>query len=386
VKNKRKPAFTKKFIIIISLIYSALIIATAFLFDRAVSMDSGTVRETIFESSNEILLERTRILADRADLRNPGSISSAGEYLRSISMEDHDILYILVFSRTEDDNYFRLTEKFPVNSGLTMDIGERESVQDAASLSYLKEGLIRPAIDPEIYSKDHYSWQNVYQPLKVGKKTYALQFMVRPSAYMKATDSFNSVITGSRRTMLMVSAGLILCVLVLTAIFSQNHSMLVKKLSEYIQKAASGNLDINIKAAGDPELNELAMSFNTLVEEMKTRKESQEGAASAGTETGGENESEEDSLIMKELFRTGVLCLKENRLSEAITIFRLIISVRPEGFSSYFNLGVACAKAKLYGESLSMFRRAREANPSYEMTDRYIERVEKLILKNAAIG
>jgi methyl-accepting chemotaxis protein len=283
VKNKRKPAFTKKFIIIITFIYSALIISTAFLFDRAVSMDSRTVQETIFESSSAILLEKTRMLADRAHRQNPGSIAGAAGILRSMAMEDHDILYIMIFSRTEDDNYFRLTEKFPVNSGLTMDVSEKEAVQDTESLSYLKEGLIRPAIDPEIYSRDHYSWQNVYHPLKVKKKTCAVQFMIKPSAYMKAADSFNSVITESRRAMLTVSAVLVLCVLVLTAIFSQNHSLLVKKLSEYMQKAASGNLDVNIKAAGDPELNELAASFNTLVEEMKTRKESQEEAAPAMT-------------------------------------------------------------------------------------------------------
>ena len=395
MKKDRKPAFTKKFVVIISILYSVLIVATALLFNHTVSLNSRAVRETAFESSNGILMEKASLMALRTLQQEPKNTAHAVSLLQQTCREDDDVIYAMLFSPTADDNYFRLVDKITVNSRLLVEVGKREIVQDPSGIPYLRNGLVRTVTDPEIYTKDTYSWQNVYQPIALNGKNYVIQFMFRPAATQKITAAFNSTITRSRYIMLFMSLALILSVVIVTVIFSQNHSLLMKNLARYMQKAASGDLDVNINTAGDSELNELALSFNTLIEEMKTIRENapEQAEAPGESENGSAPETgespdvpDEDSLLMKELFKTGVQRLKDNLTEEAITLFNIIITVRPEGFSSYFNLGVAYAKTRKYEESLAMFRKAREANPSYEMTDRYIERVERIIRKNAAVG
>ena len=69
--------------------------------------------------------------------------------------------------------------------------------------------------------------------------------------------------------MIILTIILIVAVTVITVIFIQNYSLLIKNLSVYIDKAAKGDLDININTTDDRELNELANSFNSLIHELK---------------------------------------------------------------------------------------------------------------------
>jgi tetratricopeptide (TPR) repeat protein len=84
-----------------------------------------------------------------------------------------------------------------------------------------------------------------------------------------------------------------------------------------------------------------------------------------------------------EMFRKGVEFMKENNLEDAVSIFRSIVLMKPEGHGSYFNLGVAYARLKNYRLSLEMFGKAREIKPDYELTLKYMEKVQKMIKLNA---
>jgi tetratricopeptide (TPR) repeat protein len=134
-----------------------------------------------------------------------------------------------------------------------------------------------------------------------------------------------------------------------------------------MRKAAEGEFNVSLKETKDNDLNELALSFNTIVSELKGLKEKENLVKDI------ENK---DSL--NDLFKFGVNMLKENRFDDSINIFKTLTMLKPDGFGSFFNLGVAYAKKKEYNASLAMFGMALESNPDHEHTINYIEKVKRL--------
>jgi tetratricopeptide (TPR) repeat protein len=135
-----------------------------------------------------------------------------------------------------------------------------------------------------------------------------------------------------------------------------------------MKKAAGGDLEVSLNPTEDVELNQLAQSFNTLIDELKDRTEKAVQDA----------ESAQDTEEAGAIFKTGVSLLKENRLEEAIAIFTTLTIIKPNGFGSFFNLGVAHAKKREYGKAIRMFEEAQRINPQFEVTAAYIEKVKRL--------
>jgi len=134
-----------------------------------------------------------------------------------------------------------------------------------------------------------------------------------------------------------------------------------------MRKAAEGELDISLKQTNDSDLNELALSFNTIVSELKGLKEK---------ESLIKDMEQKDTL--NDLFKYGVNMLKENKFDDSIHVFKTLSMLKPDGFGSYFNLGVAFARKKEYDNSLNMFRKALDSNPDHNLTTSYIEKVKRL--------
>jgi hypothetical protein len=378
VKQGKKPAFTSKFIITISVIYSSLIIGVAVFFNHVVVENNRIIQDTLIERSNDVFLGKTSTLTTGILLQKPENVRELNAAVREVCKNDSGVLHVLVFHRTGDENYFRLTDSIPVNSHLVMDIKKGDIVQEPSGIDYLKEGRIHAVIDPQVYTKEQYTWQSTYHPLALKNKKYILQYIISSDLQNIIHDAYSRANAASYRSLVIMTGVLVMAVIILTALFFQNYSYLVKRLAEYMQMAAGGNLDINLHPTGDSELNELALSFNTLIEEIRdirAKKDSMEKQMA---------DSDSDDQTVKTIFNRGVASLKENMYDEAISLFKTLLIIKSGNFGCYFNLGVAFAKTRRYEESLEMFQKAKEVNPSYAVTDGYIERVEKILSGDAS--
>ncbi len=290
-------------------------------------------------------------------LSKPDNSKDIKKNLGIFCSEEKGFYYILLFSKTSDENYFRLRGKVPLKKDFRLQIEIGSVVKEEKSKNYLKEAQLSGIVEPEIYSNKGLYWQNVYFPFKVKRKTYIIQFIVSASKTEYLLSIYNRSNNNAKWIIIIVSIVMIIAAVIATIIFMHNYSLLIKNLSQYIEKAAKGDLNVSIKTINDDELNKLANSFNSLIHELKDKSSSEP---------------------LSSIFATAVKCLKENNLDDAISLFKTITILRPEGFGSYFNLGVAFAKKKDYRQSLDMFNKALEINPQHELTGKYIRKVEKM--------
>ncbi|HNX60162.1 MAG TPA: tetratricopeptide repeat protein, partial [Spirochaetota bacterium] len=161
----------------------------------------------------------------------------------------------------------------------------------------------------------------------------------------------------------------------------------------------------------DEDLFELAMSFNTLVGELKEKERlisDLKAKTTAAQKTvpsrdaGREEEfsmrlkslqaelsqalAEKDKMVaelekndeLSESFRKGVDILKEGRTDEAQIIFSALTILKPDGFGAFFNLGVVYAKKRDYDRAISMFERAIRINPAHAIAAQYLDKVMRL--------
>ena len=154
--------------------------------------------------------------------------------------------------------------------------------------------------------------------------------------------------------------------------YSYNFSLLIKNLAAHMKKAATGE-EISLDTIDNDELNELAISFNDIVSGLKELKEKDKIITEL-----------EKNHSFDDLFKFGVNLLKENELDNSIALFKTLTILKPEGFGGYFNLGVAYAKKKDYHTSLEMFGKALNSNSDHELTQKYIDRINRL--KNASMS
>jgi len=388
----KRSVISRRFIIAISAIYSALIITTSVSFHVIMTRNADILKDTLISNSSDLYIGRIEVLADRLKLRNAATIDAVRNELRDYNASSGDILGAIIFTKTEDENYFRIADTLLFHEDLNLPITRSEVVREQKDINYLKTGLLHSAVDPGVYTQSGYTWQNVYYPFEIKNKKAVIQFLVSAARLQATIDSYAASTGGMRIFNIIFTIALVLAVIALSVIFLQNYSLLISNLSHFMKKAADGDLDVSLNQTGDDELNQLALSFNTLIDELKEKtvrtplepgtqpeqvpgREETEGK---GEEPRQEEETPADNDSLGEIFTAGVSMLKENRLEEAIAIFLTLTMVKPGGFGSYFNLGVAYAKKRDYNRAIAMFEEAARINPAFEVTSQYIEKVKKL--------
>jgi len=379
LKKKRITTFSGKIVISISIIFSILIIATALSFSHVTEQNALFLKKILVENNNDLLLDKTGIIIEKLYGRKANSRKKLNSSIREICSGDRNYLYAAIFKKTADENYFKLTDKIPLSKHFRFNLKKGNVVQESKQSKYLQKGQLHGIVEPEIYADSSYTWQNIYYPFVMKNRKFIIRFMAASNISRRSVNNFQESVNETRNLMVIISSILAAAVFVLTIIFMNNYNSLVKNLSKYMKKAAEGNLDININTTNDSELNELALSFNSLIEEIKDIKDTE---APRNDDEPGEPEKTPAREELSNIFNLGVSMLKKNKLDDATALFKTLTIVKPEGFGSYFNLGVAYAKTKQYSLSLDMFRKAKLANPSHEITDKYILKVEKIISQN----
>lgn len=395
---RKKSVISRRFIIALSVIYSVLILAVSISSNVIMHTNAETLREALESSARDIMLERSELIVSH--LQQAGIHSSDGitRYLQEYNASSGRLIAAIIFTKTSDENYFRTSDMVLFHDNFAPDLKRWSIVQQGKDINYLKKGLVHGTVDPTIYTQDGYRWQNAYYPIEIGKKKAALLLMMSASATSDILLRYADDTRTAKTTLIVITVILILAVVLLTLVFLQNYSLLLSNLSRFMEKAAGGDLNVSLRKTGDDELDQLAQSFNTLIEEMKDLSsrpsaETERGpepapsaseaaapqeipapAAPDGAVTGAGTPEDETGI----LFTTAVAFLKSSQLDDAIAIFRTLTIVKPQSFGSWFNLGVAHAKKREYENAIRMFEEARSLNPSFDVTSQYIDKLKRL--------
>ncbi len=357
-----RSTLSRRFIIAISILFSLFILALSISFQVAMNKNAAILRSALAAQNSAVFTGTIGPIFEQIQSDRIKSVRDVTDVLRARRHVAGDLLMVNIFMRSTDENFFRVADTVSFRDDLSPEIEKSALVKEGKAINYLKMGLLNPAVDPDIYSRNGYFWQNVYFPLEIAKRRSVVQCRVSVSETWHAIGAYLEETRGIRIFMAVLAILVIGSVIALSVVLAHNYSLLINNLSAYMKKAAEGDLDIALHESGDADLDRLALSFNALVEEMKDRPaRSMPPEADTGA-----------------FFTTGVALLKENRLDEAIALFHAITRIKPLGFGSYFNLGVAYAKKGEYDRAEEMFKEALAVNPSYRLSAEYIEKIVKL--------
>jgi hypothetical protein len=401
----------KKILIIFTAMNAAAILAAAAVFSGAIRSDISFIRDTIMNYASHTALERAK--GSSALFQGKSStITEASAILENIAKKDSRILYILVFSKTADENFFRVSAKIDAGKHISVPIKKGQRVREESEENWLRKGLSEPCVNKTLFSDKNSLWHNAYAPLTLKNTTYVARFMIASTDAVIALEEHNTRISRLKAIIIIGTIIFITITLIAAFIFLRNFTMFITGITGYVKKAASGETGLSLNENTDEDISELALSFNSLVGELRDKEKliydlsirEKKAVKSASAEKDSavreeltleietlrqkleeavaeKQKIEDDSAQPDELsesFRKGVSFLKENKFSEAETIFTALTLVKPDGFGAYFNLGVVYAKMRSLDRSLEMFEKARAINPGHPHTESYIGKVMHL--------
>jgi HAMP domain-containing protein len=367
-----KTGFSKNFILTVSLIYASLIIVTALILNWALKSTVEGASEILLQDNIKSYSRIVSIISDEAD--GITDLTELKKHLSEKSSKIQGVTGINLYQRTDDESYFRVMDIIINNTAYVPEIYPGQSVKPEQGLDIMKESLTRITTDSRVYTDGILRWQYVYAPLNTGKTLILSQWIISVSETEGKISALNRNYRVQKIIIFILSLIISAGVIGATWLFYQNYSYILRGIASHLDRAADGNYNIRISISDDEELNRIAGSFNALVEDIRDRKIRADDIA----ETMQEINSRSD-----ELFRSGVAALKNSRQEDAISAFKAMTILRPESFSSYFNMGVAMAQLKKYDEAVEMFARALEIKPEHEQSRTYMEKIET-ILKKAA--
>lgn len=367
-----KTGFSKNFILTVSVIYASLIIVTALILNWALKSTVNGASEILLQDNAKNYSRIISMISDEAMGINDTPLLK--DFLIEKSSKIQGVTGINLYHRTADESYFRVMDIIINNSTYVPEISAGQSVKPEQGLDIMKESLTKITYDSRVYTDGILRWQYIYAPLNIGKKLILSQWLISVSE----TEGKIFALTKNYRAQkiiifilsLIISAGVIGA----TWLFYQNYSHILRGIASHLDKAADGNYNIRISLSDDEELNRIAGSFNALVEDIKDWKIRADDIAE--TMSGINSRCDE-------LFRKGVASLKDNNPEDAIASFKAVTLLRPESYSSFFNMGVAMAQLKKYQEAVNMFAMSLEIKPDHEQSKTYMNRIKSILNKNA---
>lgn len=366
-----KTGFSKSFILSVSIIYASLIIVTALILNWA-------LKSTV-EGASEILLEDnikgySRIISMISDeAKEISDTPSLKDYLAAKSSMIQGITGINLYKRTDDESYFRVMDIIINNSAYIPEISAGQTVRPEQGLDIMKESLTKITYDSRVYTDGILRWQYVYAPLNAGKSLVLSQWIISVSEAEGRISALNKNYRAQKIIIFILSLIISAGVIGATCLFYQNYSYILRGIASHLDTAAGGNYNIRIGISDDEELNRIAGSFNALVEDIKDWKIRADDIT--------ENMQGMNSRC-DELFSNGVEALKNNNPEDAIASFKAVTLLRPESYSSCFNMGVAMARLKKYEEAVIMFATALEIKPDHEQSLAYMNKIKAILEKN----
>ncbi len=360
---RRRSKVSTRFVITTSVIFAVIIILIVLSFLYILNINSHILKGTVLKNNDSYLISKVNLVADRIKEKDVKSLRELSSELKRYCIKDPGFLYIIIFSSTPDDNYYKIQKKIPLNPSIKIELEKNKIVQEKKDENYLKSGLIKPVIDPAVYYSNNQHYKTVYHPFNVKNTNYVLEFIMSSTEIINILDDYSGKINNIKKYSIIISAFAIVIIIISTLLFFYSFSLLIKNLAGHLKKVAEGPAEFVPDPTEDDDLNELTHSFSSAVSRIKQKTD-----------------------LPVDLFKSGVDLLKEQKFNDAIVIFKTLTMIKPDSFGSYFNLGVAYAKTQKYDISLEMFEKASNANPGHELTMNYIAKVKRLIESQKSNG
>jgi len=116
------------------------------------------------------------------------------DLIRYLSLNMKGIFNIIIFSKTTDENFFRVASKYDAVKTVEVETGQR--VREENEENYLKKGIYEPVTNPNLFSDKGSYWHNAYVPLSLKEGTFVARFMISSS---DAVFSLEDYFVKSRR-------------------------------------------------------------------------------------------------------------------------------------------------------------------------------------------
>ncbi len=352
---KRRSTVSTRFVITTAIVYSIIILLLAFSFLYVLTINSNILKEILQKNNDAYLLKKTGLVIEALMGKEIKNLKELSDKLKNYCAKDNEFLYILIYSNTPDENYFRIRKKISLNDSFKITAGYERPIQEQKDVNYLKAGISRPVIDQTIYSLNNQYYKTVYHPIQI-KSPFVVEFFISASEVITALNDYSEKINKIKQYSVIITAGAVVIIIITMLLFNYSFSLLIKNLSGHLKKVAEGSLNLDMIKAKDDDLNALALSFNGIFSELKTKKD-----------------------MHGELFKTGVNMLKQGTYDDAIAVFKTLLIIKPNTFGSCFNLGVAYAKNRQFDLSLEMFEKALNVSHGHDVTIDYISRVKRLL-------
>ncbi|MGL4370228.1 MAG: hypothetical protein ACRCUT_11255, partial [Spirochaetota bacterium] len=375
----------KKILIYFTITQSLIILLLTGVFSLITSKNASFIRSIISEYSTTVAVDTSRAAASAAWTSKEIPSKDFMARLFSYCRGDAKILSAILFSKTADENFFKVAARIDLGAKITLPVEIGQRVRESTEENWLKKGIYGISVDPALYSNKEKTlyWHNAYIPVQCKDGRFVARFMISASDAVFAMDDYFGKVNRMRMILIIITAVLLASSVAASAIFLHNFSLFITGLTGYVRKAAEGDTTLSLTGGVDEDLSELALSFNTLVGELKEKSrviaelsdrekdvQSQQSAGSAAAEKTAmisdlqqklfQAQADKERMLaeqnrqdeLSEIFRKGVEILKKERYDDAVSIFTALTVLKPDGFGGYFNLGVAYAKLCKFDRSL----------------------------------
>lgn len=156
--GEKRSIISRRFIIAISIIYSLLIIAFAFSFHYTMHKNRAILRESIVAHNQHAILQSLDSLAERIRGGSGKTIEDLKAELVRHNAAGGDILSGLFFTKTEDENFFRIAGTLSFDRGFTLKVPRSGVFREQKEINYLKKGVRHSIVDPDVYSQGPSDW------------------------------------------------------------------------------------------------------------------------------------------------------------------------------------------------------------------------------------
>lgn len=347
--SKRYPLLS---IITISLCIIAVITATM----NSISAMHETSLEYSRKTTNDYI-ESASVLLHQAMKgtvhRNPS------DAVYHLIRHSATVFTAFIIKPTENDRHFTIIASVKGASLLLNTVKT-----DTSKESLIRKGLSAVTVNTVMETQGTISYIESYIPLQIGGKPHCLVIQWLSPHIVLLQQKHDAIVSSLLITAAAVIAATILIVAVLSLLHSHRIKSLLHELSNSMQSIASGTPGISLNESTDSELRAIAVSFNTLAEEMKNKNELLQ---------------KNNTDVMADIFQKGVLSLKDLQFDEAAALFTVITLYKPNSFAGHFNLGICFAKMGQFQKSLDYFTKAHAINPDNEYTTRYIEKIKSML-------
>ena len=128
--KEKRLGISVKFVAIIAVIYTVLIIILSFSFNTILKTNSDVLKDVLLTNNEYLLMERADMIIEKLQNEEIKNLKSLSLQLWKLCSKNDNFLYTMIFSKTADDNYFKVRRKIRLNPQMKIKIRQNSIVNE----------------------------------------------------------------------------------------------------------------------------------------------------------------------------------------------------------------------------------------------------------------